>query len=82
MQLQLFPELAQWQYDEVELDVGYKLDLLVESRVIVELKSVEKMIPLYDAQILSYLKLSGIRIGLLLNFNVHNMKDGITRFAN
>jgi GxxExxY protein len=56
--------------------------LLVESLVIVELKSVEKMIPLYDAQLLSYLKLSGNKIGLLINFNVMRLKDGIRRLAN
>lgn len=66
----------------VELDAGYRLDLLVESQVIVELKAVEKMIPLYDAQLLSYLKLSGRKIGLLINFNVVRLKDGIKRLAN
>ncbi|MGI9455127.1 MAG: GxxExxY protein [Aeoliella sp.] len=70
------------EYDQVQLDVGYRLDLLVESTVIVELKAVEKMIPLYDAQLLSYLKLSGNKIGLLINFNVVRLKDGIKRFAN
>ncbi len=70
------------QYEGIDLDVGYRLDLLVESQVIVELKSVEKMIPLYEAQLLSYLKLSGHRIGLLINFNVVRLKDGITRLAN
>jgi GxxExxY protein len=70
------------RYDDVELEVGYRLDLLVESQVIVELKSVEKMIPLYEAQLLSYLKLSGRKIGLLINFNVVRLKDGIQRLAN
>ena len=70
------------EYDEVQLDVGYRLDLLVESAVIVELKAVEKMIPLYDAQLLSYLKLSGNKIGLLINFNVILLKDGLKRLAN
>ncbi len=69
-------------YEDVRLDVGYRLDLLVESQVIVELKSVNKMIPLYDAQLLSYLKLSGNKIGLLINFNVVRLKDGIKRLAN
>lgn len=69
-------------YEDVQLDAGYRLDLFVASRVIVELKSVEKMIPLYDAQLLSYLKLSGNKIGLLINFNVVRLKDGIKRFAN
>ncbi len=70
------------RYGEIHLDVGYRLDLLVESQVIVELKSVEKIIPLYEAQLLSYLKLSGKKIGLLINFNVARLKNGITRLAN
>ncbi|MEO8498500.1 MAG: GxxExxY protein [Planctomycetota bacterium] len=69
-------------YEDVQLDVGYRLDLLVESQVIVELKAVEKLISLYDAQLLSYLKLSGNKIGLLINFNVVRLKDGIKRLAN
>ena len=69
-------------YDEVQLDVGYRLDILVEDSVILELKAVEHMIPLFDAQLLSYLKLSGKRVGLLLNFNVTRLKDGIKRLAN
>lgn len=68
--------------EDVQLDVGYRIDLLVESRVIVELKAVEKMIPLYHAQLLSYLKLSGRKVGLLINFNVERLKDGIKRLAN
>jgi GxxExxY protein len=70
------------QYEGVELDAGYRLDLLVESSVIVELKAVEKMIPLFHAQLLSYLKLSGNKIGLLINFNVVHLKDGIDRLVN
>ncbi len=69
-------------YEDVQLDAGYRIDLLVESQVIVELKAVEKMIPLYDAQLLSYLKISGNKIGLLINFNVMRLKDGIKRMAN
>ena len=69
-------------YEDVQLDAGYRIDLLVESQVIVELKAVEKMIPLYEAQLLSYLKLSGNKIGLLINFNVMRLKDGIKRMAN
>ncbi len=68
-------------YDGVELDVGYRVDLLVEDRVIVELKSVEKMNPVYDAQIISHLRLSGKRVGLLINFHVVKLKDGIKRFV-
>ena len=69
-------------YEDVQLDVGYRIDLLVESEIIVELKAVEKTIPLYEAQLLSYLKLSGNKIGLLINFNVVRLKDGIKRMAN
>lgn len=70
------------KYEGVQLDAGYRLDLFVESRVIVELKAVEKLIPLYEAQLLSYLKLSNCKVGLLMNFNVHRMKDGIKRMVN
>ena len=69
-------------YEDVKIDLGYRIDLLVNEKVIVELKSVEKVIPIYEAQILSYLKLSNIKLGLLINFNVTRMKDGIKRFAN
>lgn len=70
-------------YDDVQMDVGYRLDLLVEDCVIVELKAVEKFTNVHQAQLLSYLKLSGIRIGLLINFNVTSLKDqGIKRVAN
>jgi len=61
------------------LDTGFKADLIVNNVVIVELKSVDKLIPVYDAQLLTYLKLSGIELGLLLNFNVSLMKYGIKR---
>lgn len=69
-------------YDKVKLDVGYRIDLLVEEVVIVELKSVEKLLPLHEAQLLSYLKLSGKKVGLLLNFNTVHLKDGIKRLVN
>jgi len=69
-------------YDEVKLDVGYRIDILVEDSVIIELKAVEKVISLHEAQLISYLKLSGKKVGLLLNFNVTRLKDGITRLAN
>ena len=64
------------------MDAGYRIDLLVEDRVIVELKAVEKTTPLHEAQLLSYLKLSNKKIGLLINFNVVRLKDGIKRMAN
>ena len=69
-------------YDGVKIDVGYRIDLLVEDAVIVELKAVEKLSPIHDAQLLSYLKLGGYRLGLLINFNVLHLKDGIKRKVN
>jgi GxxExxY protein len=68
-------------YKEVQLDQGYRIDLLVENTVIVELKVVEKINSVHEAQVLSYLKLSGCPAGLLLNFNVKLLKDGIHRFV-
>lgn len=67
-------------YKDVMLDCGYRLDLMVENQVIVEIKSVSSMLPICDAQLLSYLKLSDCKVGLLLNFNVKMLKDGIRRF--
>ncbi|WP_404306900.1 GxxExxY protein [Neorhodopirellula lusitana] len=69
-------------YEEVELDIGYRIDLFVEDEVVVELKAVEKMIPLFEAQLLSYLKLKNKKIGLLINFHVVLLKNGINRMAN
>ena len=69
-------------YDGVKIDVGYRIDLLVEDAVIVELKAVERLTPLNEAQLLSYLKLSGRKLGLLINFNVEHLKNGIKRIAN
>ncbi|HAH26275.1 MAG TPA: GxxExxY protein [Prolixibacteraceae bacterium] len=66
-------------YDGVKLDAGYRIDLLVEDNVIVELKSVTEMIPLYKGQLMTYLKLTELKLGLLMNFNVTDMKKGITR---
>ncbi len=68
-------------YDGERLDTGLRLDLLVEDRVIVEIKAVENHKPLFEAQVLTYLKLSGKRLGLLINFNVMLFKDGIKRIA-
>ena len=68
-------------YNGVRLEAGLRLDLLVAESVIVELKAVEKMSPLYEAQLLTYLKLSGHRLGLLINFNVPLLKDGIKRIV-
>ena len=69
-------------YDQVKLDVGYRIDLLVEDRIIVELKAVEHVLPLHEAQLITYLKLADKRLGLLINFNVLRLKDGFKRFAN
>jgi len=68
-------------YDGIRLDAGLRIDVLVEECVIVELKAVDRMLSLYDAQLLTYLKLTGIRLGLLINFNVPLIKDGIHRLA-
>jgi GxxExxY protein len=69
-------------YREVKLDVGYRLDLIVEGKVIVELKSVEALNEIHIAQVLTYLKLSGCKLGLLMNFNVLRVVDGIKRLVN
>lgn len=70
------------EYKGVKLDAGYRLDLLVEDLVIVELKAVEKMMPLFEAQVLTYLKTTRLWLGMLLNFNVSVMRDGIKRIVN
>ncbi len=67
-------------YKGMQLDSVYRIDLLVNDKVLVELKSVEKVLPVHEAQLLTYLRLTGIKTGLLLNFNVPLMKDGIKRF--
>lgn len=69
-------------YKEILLDQGYRLDLLVEQKVIVELKAVEEITPAHEAQLISYLKFSGCKVGLLINFNVRLLKNGIRRFIN
>jgi GxxExxY protein len=66
-------------YKSVRLDCGYRMDILVQDRLIVELKTVERLLPIHEAQMLTYLKLSGIQTGLLLNFNTPVLKDGIRR---
>lgn len=68
------------EYKGVRLDCGYRIDVLVNERLILELKAVETILGIHKAQLLSYMKLSGISTGLLLNFNVQLLKDGITRF--
>ena len=69
-------------YKEVRLDVGFRADLIVENTVIIELKAVEKLHPVVMAQLLSYLKLAHKRVGLIINFNVVRLKDGIRRVMN
>ncbi|MBB3839080.1 GxxExxY protein [Runella defluvii] len=66
-------------FEEIRLDQGYRLDLLVENKIVVELKSVESLNDLHTAQVLTYLKLGGYKLGLLLNFNVKSLKEGIKR---
>ena len=69
------------RYRGVLVECGYRLDLLVEGKVIVELKAVEKVLPIHEAQFLSYLKLSGCKVGLLLNFNVRMLREGLKRLV-
>jgi GxxExxY protein len=69
-------------YKGVKLDCGYRLDLFVNDKVIVEVKSVDRLAAIHDAQIISYLKISGCKVGLLINFNVKMVKDGVRRFVN
>ena len=66
-------------YKEVKLDAGYRVDLLVENKILVEIKSVESLADIHLAQILTYMKLSGCKLGLLVNFNVAHLKNGIKR---
>lgn len=68
-------------YKTIKLDAGYRIDVLVENKVLVELKSIDVLAPIHTAQILTYLKFSEIKIGLLINFNVTKLKDGIKRYA-
>jgi len=69
-------------FEGIQVETGLRLDLLVDNQVIVELKSVETIIPLYEAQLLTYLKVTGLRLGYLINFNVLHLKDGIKRMVN
>lgn len=69
-------------YGDVKLDAGYRLDLLIEDRVVVEIKAVERLQPIHTAQLLSYLRLGGYKLGYLLNFHVLSMRSGIKRIVN
>ena len=70
------------EYKGVRLDCGYRLDVVVGDNLIVELKAVESLLPIHKAQLLTYLKLTGIKNGLIINFNVSALKDGIQRISN
>ena len=69
-------------YKQVKLDCGYRLDLVVEDEIIVEIKAIEKLLPIHDAQLLSYLRLAKKRAGLLMNFHVPVLKNGLKRIVN
>jgi GxxExxY protein len=69
-------------YKNVKLDCGYRMDIVVENSVIVEVKTVERLIGIHDAQLLSYLRMSGLRVGLLMNFHVPVLKNGLKRIVN
>ena len=69
------------RYKELTLDAAYRIDLIIDDRLIVELKAVERILPVHEAQLLTYLKLSGIRVGLLLNFQSAVLRDGIRRLV-
>jgi len=68
-------------YEGERLDAGYRLDLVIDGAVIIEVKAIDALAPIHDAQVLTYLKLSGLRIGLLMNFNVALLKQGLKRFV-
>jgi GxxExxY protein len=68
-------------YDGVKLDLSYKADFIIEDKIIIELKAVEKILPIHEAQLLTYLKLSGKELGLLMNFNTVLLKEGVKRMA-
>ncbi|MGF1657512.1 MAG: GxxExxY protein [Verrucomicrobiales bacterium] len=85
LQLQGIPFLLQHPlpvgYKGLRLDCGYRVDILVDNQIILELKSVENLLPIHEAQILTYLKLAGIKHGFLINFNVKRLKDGLKSFV-
>ena len=69
-------------YEDIRMDIGFRADMVVERKVIIELKSVENILPVHKKQLLTYLKLTGMKLGLLINFNEALVKDGITRVVN
>ena len=75
-------EKLQKFYDEVKMDIGFRADIIIENKVIVEIKSIEAIAPVHNKTLLTYLKLTNLKLGLLVNFNVNLIKDGITRIVN
>jgi GxxExxY protein len=69
------------EYKQIKLNCGYRIDLFVDDRLIVELKSVDQLVRIHEAQILTYMKLAGVQVGLLINFNVDVLKKGVKRFV-
>lgn len=69
-------------YEGITIDCGYRMDIVVENSIVLELKAVEKVLPIHKAQLLSYLRLSGCKVGLLINFNTKYLKEGISRIVN
>ncbi|MCK4330744.1 GxxExxY protein [candidate division WOR-3 bacterium] len=69
-------------YENIKMDIGFRADLIVEDKVIIELKSVENIMPVHKKQLLTYLKITGMKLGLLVNFNVELIKNGVTRIVN
>ena len=69
-------------YDGIKLDLGYRLDLVVEDKLVVEMKAIENVLPVHKAQLLSYLRLSKLKLGLLINFHTMHLREGITRIVN
>ncbi len=68
-------------YEDVRLDCGYRMDFVVDRQLLIEVKSLDRLLPIHDAQILTYLRLSGCRVGLLMNFNQEALRDGLRRFV-
>lgn len=67
------------QYDGVHVDCGFRIDLVVDRKLIVEIKAVERLLPVHESQLFTYLKLTGLSLGLLINFNVRHLRDGVVR---
>ena len=69
------------EYKQIKLDCGYRIDLLADDRLIIELKSVDQLLRIHEAQVLTYMKLASVRVGLLINFNVELLRKGVRRFV-